>query len=112
LQEHGVEVWFDEMTLAIGDSLRRTIYRGLAQSKFGIVVISPAFLKKEWPQKELDALTAREVNGRKIILPVWHNVNAITVSKYSPILADRLATNSAKGVNHVVADLLTAIRGR
>ena len=54
-----MSVWFDELTLKVGDSLRRSIDRGLASSRFGIVVISPHFLSKEWPQKELDGLTAR-----------------------------------------------------
>jgi TIR domain len=54
----GLRVWFDELTLTIGDSLRQSIDRGLANSRFGIVVISPSFLQKDWPQKELDGLIA------------------------------------------------------
>jgi TIR domain len=54
LTERGLKVWFDEFTLKVGDSLRRSIDRGLAASRFGIVVISPDFLRKEWPQRELD----------------------------------------------------------
>jgi len=110
LKNQGLTVWFDEMTLTVGDSLRRNIDRGLAQSKYGIVIISPNFLTKQWPQRELDGLTAREDEGRKIILPVWHNVDAQIIQRYSPTLADRLATNSAKGLDAVVAELLAAIR--
>jgi hypothetical protein len=76
LRDRGLKVWFDEFTLVVGDSLRRSIDRGLAHSRFGVVVISPNFLRKEWPQKELDGLVAREVNGIKVILPVWHNIGA------------------------------------
>ena len=47
----GASVWFDEAVLKIGDSLRRKIDDGLARCKFGIV--SPNFLNKEWPQREL-----------------------------------------------------------
>src|SRR2546426_9088509 len=35
---------------------------------YGVVILSPNFFKKEWPQKELDGLTAREVEGRKVVL--------------------------------------------
>jgi hypothetical protein len=112
LQERGLRVWFDEMTLTVGDSLRRHINRGLKCSRFGVVIISPSFLQKEWPQKELDGLTAREINGEKIILPVWHNINVETVRNYSPILADRIATNSARGLSVVVEDLLKAVLNR
>jgi hypothetical protein len=75
------------------------------------VIISPSFLAKEWPQKELDGLVAREAHGHKVVLPVWHNVNADIIRSYSPILADRLATSSAKGLQKVVDELLAAIHG-
>lgn len=109
LRANGMRVWFDEFTLRIGDSLRRSIDKGLANSRFGVVVISPAFLNKEWPQKELDGLVAREMDGQKVILPVWHNVDADTIRRHSPLLADRLATSSAKGLPQVITELLTAI---
>ena len=109
LQARGVSVWFDEFTLTVGDSLRRSIDRGLALSRFGVVVISPHFLLKEWPQRELDGLAAREVGGSKVILPVWHNITAEELRTLSPMLADRLATLSSNGINRVVDDLAQAI---
>ena len=54
LRDHHVEVWYDELSLQVGDSLRRSIDRGLAKSRFGVVVLSPAFFAKEWPQWELE----------------------------------------------------------
>jgi len=110
LQQHGLRVWFDELTLTVGDSLRRSIDRGLARSRYGIVVISPDFLKKEWPQKELDGLVAREIEGIKVILPVWHNIGAEEIRAFSPMLADRLAAPSSAGLHHVAERLLEAIR--
>lgn len=111
LKAKGLKVWFDEFTLRVGDSLRRSIDKGLSGARFGIVLISQKFLEKEWPQKELDSLMGRESQGVKIILPVWHNVNAEYVSKFSPLLADRLASSSSKGLDQVVADLMAAIEG-
>ena len=110
LQKKNVRVWFDEFTLTVGDSLRRSIDRGLACSRHGIVVISCDFLKKDWPQKELDGLVAREIDGRKVILPVWHNIDAEILKRYSPLLADRVATSTAKGVDAVVSDLMKAMK--
>lgn len=109
LKSKGLKVWYDEFTLKVGDSLRRSIDKGLANSRYGIVVISRNFLRKEWPQRELDGLAALEVDGRKIILPVWHEIEANGVRKYSPTLADRVATSSKKGVDKVVADLMKAM---
>ena len=59
LMRRGVRVWFDEHAITIGDNLRRTIDRGLIHSRFGVVIISPSFLAKEWPNRELDALIPR-----------------------------------------------------
>ena len=110
LRASGLRVWFDEFTLTVGDSLRRSIDRGLANSRFGIVVISPNFLQKDWPQRELDGLVAREINNVKVILPVWHNIGADEIRRYSPTLADRLAVSSSKGLDHVTRQLLQAIQ--
>jgi len=110
LQAGGLNVWFDEFTLTVGDSLRRSIDRGLAHSRFGVVIISPNFLRKEWPQRELDGLVAREVAGIKVILPVWHRISADEVRKHSPMLADRLAASSESGLEHVISDLMRAMK--
>lgn len=109
LQATGLRVWFDEFTLTVGDNLRQSIDHGLENSRFGVVIISPHFLGKHWPQKELDGFTALEVDGRKVILPVWHNVDRQTVTQFSPPLAIRLAANSSKGIPAVVAALRAAI---
>lgn len=109
LRARGLKVWFDEFSLTVGDSLRRSIDRGLADSRFGVVVISQHFMLKEWPQKELDGLVAREVDGVKVILPVWHNISAAEIRKFSPMLADRVAVSSDKGLDHVIAELVRAI---
>jgi hypothetical protein len=110
LEAEGLRVWFDEFTLTVGGSLRRSIDRGLANSRYGIVILSESFFKKEWPQKELDGLAVREVSGEKVILPVWHNITAEQVSKYSPTLADRIAVSSSRGLKYVVAELLRAMQ--
>lgn len=95
LQENGIEVWYDEFSLRVGDSLRRSIDNGLKNYSYGIVVLSEAFFSKEWPQRELDGLFAREVNGEKVILPIWHKISKNEVLKFSPIIADMLALNTS-----------------
>lgn len=109
LQAHGLKIWYDDFTLTVGDSLRRSIDRGLAHSKFGVVVISPNFMRKEWPQRELDGLVARELASGKVILPVWHQITVDQVRKYSPVLADRVAVSSSAGLDKVIKELLHAI---
>jgi hypothetical protein len=65
----GVRVWLDENELELGDSLKETIDHGSANSRFCIVILSPAFFSKNWPQRELNELTARETAEGKVILP-------------------------------------------
>ena len=109
LKTKNLRVWYDEFTLTIGDSLSRSIDQGLAQSRFGVVILSPAFFTKEWPRKELDALVTKEVSTGKTILPIWHNVNKEYVLAYSPILADKLAVSTEYGIGKVIDEILKAI---
>lgn len=95
LKRIGVKVWYDEFTLKVGDSLRRSIDKGLRQSKFGVVVLSSSFFNKNWTQYELDGLVSREMEGKKVILPIWHKISIDEVRKYSPSLADKVAINSS-----------------
>jgi hypothetical protein len=113
LTEQGFTVWLDEFSLTAGDSLRRSIDRGLARSRFGIVIISKHLLHKEWPKRELDGLAAREVDrhtGRRVILPVWHGIDVAELRSFSPTLADRFAVSSDKGLDHVIEKVISAFR--
>lgn len=112
LRLRGLRVWMDETEIKLGDSLRRSIDRGLSKSRYGLVVLSPDFLRKEWPQKELDGLVAREDGAEKVILPVWHNVTRAEVVSFSPPLADKLAVLTSKGLPHVVDEILKVLDQR
>jgi len=91
LKNIGFKIWYDEAELKVGDSLRKSIDRGLAISEYGIVVLSESFFEKNWPQYELNALAAKEIEGKKVILPIWYNITKQDVLTYSPILADKVA---------------------
>lgn len=95
LQAEGLSVWYDEFEMKIGDSLRRKIDKGLANSRFGIVVLSKGFMKKGWTNYELDGIITKSVTGEQIILPIWHNITKKEVIDFSPSLADKLARNTA-----------------
>lgn len=109
LTRSGLSVWYDERTLKIGDGLRKAIDQGLAHSRFGVVVLSHPFFSKKWPQDELDGLFSREVEGVKVILPVWHKITKDEVASYSPVLAGRFAANSSAGLEVVVRQLKEAM---
>ena len=70
LQDAGYKIWYDKFSLKVGDSLRRSIDNGLKNSRHGIVVLSNDFFRKGWPQYELDGLVSKQMEGRKVILPI------------------------------------------
>lgn len=109
LQARGISVWYDEFELKVGDSLRRSIDKGLAKSRFGIVVLSSAFFAKNWPQYELDGLVAKEMEGGKVILPIWHKISKDEVMSYSPSLADKLALSTSRYTTEELADRIAEV---
>ena len=108
LRNGGLDVWYDEFEMKIGDSLRRKIDSGLARSRFGVVVLSKAFFGKGWTNYELDGLVTRFVTGEQIILPIWHNITKQQVIEYSPSLADKLARSTT---SHTVEEIAQEIIG-
>lgn len=110
LRNAGLSVWYDEFELRIGDSLRQKIDKGLAKSKFGIVVLSKNFIKKGWTNYELDGIITRVVGGEQVLLPIWHNITKQEVIDYSPSLADKLARNTANfTVNEIAEEIAEVI---
>jgi hypothetical protein len=108
LKSADFNVWYDEFSLRVGDSLLQSISQGLSNSQFGVVVFSPAFFAKKWPQQELAGLYALEISGEKRILPIWHQIKASDVAQYSPILADRKAADTQAGLQYVAEQIVAA----
>jgi len=110
LSSLGISVWFDQFDLKIGDSLRRKIDEGLKKSRYGIVVLSPAFFKKHYTNLELDGLAQREIDGEKVILPVWVGVDEKQIREFSLVLADRIAGKWEDGIHVVLTKLIEVIK--
>lgn len=106
LTNEGLNVWYDEMTLRIGDSLRQKIDKGLANSRVGLVVLSPSFIKKGWTNYELDGIVTRAVSGDQVLLPIWHNITKQQVVDFSPSLADKVARSTA---THTIEEIAKEI---
>lgn len=112
LEARGVRVWFDQQQLTLGDSLSRKIDEGLTRSRFGAVVLSPSFFAKEWPQRELDGLVARETAlGVKVILPIWHKISRDQILEFSPTLAGKLAARTSDGLRAVADQIVEVLEG-
>ncbi|MDP9855947.1 TIR domain-containing protein [Agrobacterium tumefaciens] len=100
LRRLGVNVWYDEFSIDLGDSIAGAIDKGMAHSAFGIVVISPAFIKRKWTQHELHALIGLNVEEDRKIVPIWLGVTRVEVAALSPSLADKMGIDT----QHINAD--------
>jgi hypothetical protein len=112
LSNGGLNVWYDEFELRIGDSLRRKIDIGLAKSRFGLVVLSRSFFGKGWTNYELDGLVTRAVTGEQVLLPIWHEITKKELIDYSPSLADKVARSTGTHtIEEMAAEIIEVIRG-
>ena len=88
LNRLGIKVWYDSSVLDWGDDWKTKIEEGLAKSRFGIVVLSPQFIDREWTTKELQELLNRQ-NERheKVVLPLLYNLTVDDMKAKYPDLA-------------------------
>jgi hypothetical protein len=114
LRNKGLIVWYDEFEIRIGDNVRRRIDVGLVSSRFGVVVLSPAFLAKPWAQYELDGLVTREMSGeQQIILPIWHGLTRDQLVAVSPSLANTVALRTEDlSIDQIADQIAEVISGR
>ena len=105
-----IHVWYDDFTLKVGDSLRKAIEKGISKSKYGIVILSPNFFQKDWPQRELNALLQRDSRNQRVILPIWLDIDYAGIAEHSLLLADIIATKAEYGMDKVIDDLMQSLR--
>jgi len=111
LRNLGVSVWYDEFSIELGDSVSEKIDQGIANARFGIVVISKSFIGRPWPNHERRGLVNRDVDGDLKILPIWHGVTKHDVMKLSPPLADKFAIDTLKtDIQDTVIAILRKVR--
>lgn len=104
----GVKVWFSEKDLALGVPMMRAIDKGLANSRIGLVLVTPAMLerlpKESVADKELSALLA----GNQLI-PIMHNATYEDLRNVSPLLASRSGLDTAEDSMAVVAEKIAEL---
>ncbi len=108
LKSCGVSVWFSENDINLGAPFLREIDRGLAKSKAGIVLVTPALLKRlqgeSIADKELSVLLARDQ-----LVPVVHGTTYEALREVSPLLASRNGLNTQENTMAVVAAKLAEL---
>lgn len=91
--------------------MRVKIDDGLKKSRFGVAVLSPNYIAegKYWTKAELDGLFQLESINGKTLLPIWHKLTKKDVMNYSPIIASKLAMNTATLTAKEIAENLLEI---
>ncbi|WP_275975342.1 toll/interleukin-1 receptor domain-containing protein [Chromobacterium sp. IRSSSOUMB001] len=108
LEAAGVKVWFSEKDLGLGVPMMRAIDKGLANSRIGLVLVTPALLtrlpKEGVADKELSALLA----GNQLV-PIVHNTTYDALRNVSPLLASRSGLDTGEDTMAVVAEKIAEL---
>ena len=108
LESRGVSVWFSEKDVALGTPLLREIDRGLAKSRVGVVLVTPALLRRLQGEgsadKELSALLARD-----LLVPIVHDTTYEALREVSPLLGSRSGLSTAEDTMANVAAKLAEL---
>ncbi|ELZ1717090.1 toll/interleukin-1 receptor domain-containing protein [Vibrio parahaemolyticus] len=108
LETAGVKVWFSEKDLGLGVPMMRAIDKGLANSKVGLVLVTPAMLerlpKESVADKELSALLA----GNQLV-PIVHNTTYEALRNVSPLLASRSGLDTSEDTMAEIAEKIAEL---
>ena len=108
LEAVGVKVWFSEKDLGLGVPMMRAIDKGLANSRIGLVLVTPAMLerlpKESVADKELSALLA----GNQLI-PIVHDTSYEALRNVSPLLASRTGLDTSEDSMELVAEKIAEL---
>ncbi len=108
LESRGVSVWFSEKDVLLGATLLREIDKGLAKSRVGIVLVTPALLSRLEGEgiadKELSALLARD-----LLVPIVHDTTYEALREVSPLLGSRSGLDTVEDTMANVAAKLAEL---
>lgn len=108
LESRGVSVWFSEKDVVLGTSLLREIDKGLAKSRVGIVLVTPALLSRVRAEgiadKELSVLLARD-----LLVPIVHGTTYDALREVSPLLGSRSGLSTEEDSMTTVAAKLAEL---
>ena len=112
----GFNVWLDQRALVEGEKLEKQIAQGLTQCHAGIVIVSPHFVRKDWPVRELDTLLGVEtLDGRLRVIPVLYSLTTSQLRDLAPTLCQRATIDFSAGLAVVcdkIPELITAAADR
>jgi len=110
LRKSGFRLWYDEFELKPGDRLSESIDYGLSHSKAGIVVLSPSFLGRQWPKRELSGLTSLQMHGKGTLIPLLYGISISELLEFSPPLADVKCLIGGHGIEKNIEEIERVVK--
>lgn len=106
LKGEGIDVWFDEWSIHVGDSIVQKIEQGLKESKFLVILLTRSSIESGWVEKEWHNKIEEEAKKRKVVvLPVKGDD-----STTPELLKDKKYCDLTKGFEEALRELVTSIR--
>lgn len=110
LRTHNLNPWIDKKDIEHSSSLFHAINKGLAESLYAVVIISPSFINSNWTNKELEAIHNRYVEKRiSHLFVIYHEIERSSVVDIYPLLSDNLAFDSQDGVDYIAKRIRSSI---
>lgn len=108
LESAGVKVWFSEKDLGLGVSMMRTIDKGLANSKVGLVLVTPAMLERLPKESVADIELSALLEGNRLV-PIVHNTTYEALRNVSPLLASKSGLDSSEDSMAEIAEKIAEL---
>ncbi|RBY96343.1 hypothetical protein DQ237_10875 [Blastococcus sp. TF02-8] len=111
LRRRMVSAWIDEAQIQPGDSLVESIGRGLAQARYVVLLLSDAFLQRQWTSKELGVALNRHIGSSDtVVIPVAIADRERVFARY-PLLQDLLCPSwDESGADGIAASISRRLR--
>ena len=109
LEYLGLRIWFAPLSLKIGDKLLDSINAGLLASEYGLLLLSPTYLAKQWTSYELDVLHRQHIEDQKRLFPLWHGVDRSQINQWNPGLSGIIALKSTESLSDICGKIADVI---
>lgn len=109
LIESGIDVWLDEWSIKVGDSLVSRINEGVKNSTHMIILVSNNYLKSKWGHKELQSALIKEAEQKKtFIIPVV--IDDMAKNNIPLVLSDRIFLDMTQDIETALSSLIRSLK--
>ncbi len=101
-------MWFSEKDLGLGVPMMRAIDKGLAASKIGLVLVTPALLRRLPQEGVADKELSTLLQSNRLV-PIVHGTTYAALRDVSPMLASRSGLDTSEDSMVAVASKIAEL---